>query len=203
MHRIQAKRESGGAERERGARSLEPVMEFGRGEENLEGTVTWEKKALESSELVLWASTLKLFPLHSFPHLLLLLLSSPVTNDFDPSPTRTAISQASVIVGFRPSTGQTALIPGAPASQKPKGNRTWPNTGSPNTPRAQFLLDFLPFPSPLSCYHKLFSFLNLFKIFYLFGYTTMDACGILVPRSGMEPMTPAVEAWSLNHLTAR
>lgn len=40
MHRIQAKRESGGAERERGARSLERVMEFGRGEENLEGTVT-------------------------------------------------------------------------------------------------------------------------------------------------------------------
>ena len=40
MHRIQAERESVGAEKERGASSLERVMEFGRGEEDLEGTVT-------------------------------------------------------------------------------------------------------------------------------------------------------------------
>ena len=145
MHRILA---------ERGARSLErvlefgEVMEFGRGEEDLEGTVTWEKKALESSELALWASTLKLFPLHSFPHLLLLLLSSPVTNDFDPSPARSAISQTSVIVGFRPSAGQTVLSPGAPASQQPKGSRTRSNTGSPNTPRAQVCSISCLFPLP-------------------------------------------------------
>ena len=29
------------------------------------------------------------------------------------------------------------------------------------------------------------------------------ACGILVPRPGMEPTLPAVEAGSLNHLTTR
>ena len=29
------------------------------------------------------------------------------------------------------------------------------------------------------------------------------ACGILAPRPGIEPMPPAVEAWSLNHWTNR
>ena len=29
------------------------------------------------------------------------------------------------------------------------------------------------------------------------------ACGILVPRPGIEPVPPAVEAQSLNHLTSR
>ena len=29
------------------------------------------------------------------------------------------------------------------------------------------------------------------------------ACGILVPRPGIKPMPPAVDAWSLNHWTAR
>ena len=29
------------------------------------------------------------------------------------------------------------------------------------------------------------------------------ACGILVPRPGMEAVPPAVEAWSLNHWTTR
>ena len=28
-------------------------------------------------------------------------------------------------------------------------------------------------------------------------------CGILVPRPGIEPVPPVVEAWSLNHWTAR
>ena len=28
------------------------------------------------------------------------------------------------------------------------------------------------------------------------------ACGILVPQLGIEPMPPALEAWSLNHWTA-
>ena len=29
------------------------------------------------------------------------------------------------------------------------------------------------------------------------------ACGIPVPRSGIEPISPAVRAWSLNHWTTR
>ena len=29
------------------------------------------------------------------------------------------------------------------------------------------------------------------------------ACGILVPRPGMEPTSPAVEVWNLSHWTAR
>ena len=29
------------------------------------------------------------------------------------------------------------------------------------------------------------------------------ACGILVPRPGIEPMSPALEAWGLNHWTTR
>ena len=29
------------------------------------------------------------------------------------------------------------------------------------------------------------------------------ACGILVPQPGIEPVPPAVEAWSPNHWTAR
>ena len=31
----------------------------------------------------------------------------------------------------------------------------------------------------------------------------LTACGILVPPPGIEPMTPAVEAWSLNHCTTK
>ena len=29
------------------------------------------------------------------------------------------------------------------------------------------------------------------------------ACGISVPPTGIEPLSPALEAWILNHLTAR
>lgn len=29
------------------------------------------------------------------------------------------------------------------------------------------------------------------------------ACGVLVPRSGVTPVPPALEAWSLNHWTSR
>ena len=35
---------------------------------------------------------------------------------------------------------------------------------------------------------------------YFFGCV---ACGILVPRPGIEPVPPAVEAWSPNHWTVR
>ena len=40
-------------------------------------------------------------------------------------------------------------------------------------------------------------------IFFGGGPTLHVACGILVPRPGIEPRPPAVEAWSLNHWTAR
>ena len=30
-----------------------------------------------------------------------------------------------------------------------------------------------------------------------------EACGILFPQPGMEPASPAAEAWSLNHWTAK
>ena len=43
---------------------------------------------------------------------------------------------------------------------------------------------------------------RFFKIFF-FGHVFLVACGILVPQPGMEPMPPAVEAWSLNQWTAR
>ena len=39
-------------------------------------------------------------------------------------------------------------------------------------------------------------------IFFFFWLHCM-ACGLLVPWSGMEPMSPAVEAQSLNHWTTR
>ena len=29
------------------------------------------------------------------------------------------------------------------------------------------------------------------------------ACGIFTPQQGMDPVTPALEAWSLNHWTIR
>ena len=47
-------------------------------------------------------------------------------------------------------------------------------------------------------------YLNLFifKIFFIF-WLHHAACGILVPRPGIEPGPPAVEAWSPNHWTAR
>ena len=46
-----------------------------------------------------------------------------------------------------------------------------------------------------------FIFFFIFK-FYLFIYGRA-ACGIFVPQPGIEPLTPAVEAQSLNHWTAR
>ena len=47
-----------------------------------------------------------------------------------------------------------------------------------------------------------FLFFNLFIYLFIFGCTTGHA-GILFPRPGIEPIPPAVEAWSLNHCTAR
>ena len=41
------------------------------------------------------------------------------------------------------------------------------------------------------------------NIYTYFFWLRPVACGILVPQPGTEPMPPAVEAWSLNHWTAR
>ena len=38
---------------------------------------------------------------------------------------------------------------------------------------------------------------------YLFIFGSVLACVILVPQPGVEPMSPALEAWSPNHWTTR
>ena len=38
---------------------------------------------------------------------------------------------------------------------------------------------------------------------YFFFWPRCTACGILVPRTGIEHVPPALEAWSLNHWTTR
>ena len=50
-----------------------------------------------------------------------------------------------------------------------------------------------------SVIHIYISTLLFLFIFWLFH----RAYGILVPQSGIESVTPAVEAWSLNHWTIR
>ena len=40
-------------------------------------------------------------------------------------------------------------------------------------------------------------------IYFIFFWPCPTACGILVPPPGIEPAPPALEAWSLNHWTAR
>ena len=51
---------------------------------------------------------------------------------------------------------------------------------------------------------SLFLFIFLFSIFifYLFIFSHV-AYGILLPQLEIEPASPAVETWSLNHWTAR
>ena len=46
---------------------------------------------------------------------------------------------------------------------------------------------------------------NLFMIFFFFNFlaTCHTACRILVPQSGIEPVSPAAEVRSLTHRTAR
>ena len=43
---------------------------------------------------------------------------------------------------------------------------------------------------------------NLLALIFYF-WLCHAACGILVPRPGIEPVRPAVEAWNLNHWTSR
>ena len=45
--------------------------------------------------------------------------------------------------------------------------------------------------------------LGFFKIDLYSFWLHREACGILVPRPGIKPMSPEVEAWSPNHWTAR
>ena len=42
-----------------------------------------------------------------------------------------------------------------------------------------------------------------YSFYYYFGRPCHVACGILVPQPGIEPMPPAVEAYSLNRWTVR
>lgn len=54
----------------------------------------------------------------------------------------------------------------------------------------------------MGCYiydHQFSSFFSIYFIFWLYHM----ACGILVPQPGVKPMSPILEAWSLNHGTAR
>ena len=57
---------------------------------------------------------------------------------------------------------------------------------------------FLSFIKAVGC-------LCLYLVTYLFSifWPCCMACGILVPWPGIEPMSPAVEAWSLNNWTTR
>ena len=43
----------------------------------------------------------------------------------------------------------------------------------------------------------------LFLFVWFFFWPHPAACGILLSRPGIEPVPPALEAWSLNHRTAR
>ena len=40
-------------------------------------------------------------------------------------------------------------------------------------------------------------------LFFFSFWLLCAACEILLPRSGIQPVPPAVEAWSVNHWTAR
>ena len=49
---------------------------------------------------------------------------------------------------------------------------------------------------------RLIDLRHFFFLFFSFGHT-MQHVGISVPQPGLEPMPPAVEAWSPNHWTTR
>ena len=50
-------------------------------------------------------------------------------------------------------------------------------------------------------YHNILYF--IFYFYLLFFGPHCELCRILDPRSGIEPVPPAVEVWSSNHWTAR
>ena len=44
---------------------------------------------------------------------------------------------------------------------------------------------------------------SYFSFLFFFFWPRHAACGILASRPGIKPVPPALEAWSLNHWTAR
>ena len=54
---------------------------------------------------------------------------------------------------------------------------------------------------PWEAYH--YYYCCCFFVLFCFVLPCHSACGILVPRPGIEPMSPAVGTWSLNHWTPR
>ena len=58
-------------------------------------------------------------------------------------------------------------------------------------------------PCPLGGFPLTTNFLSFFLSFFKFFWLHWAAWGILGPRPGIEPVLPAVEAWSHNHWTAR
>ena len=51
--------------------------------------------------------------------------------------------------------------------------------------------------------HNSVNILKTTELYTLVVWLCRAACGILVPRAGMEPAPPAVKAWSLNHRTTK
>ena len=68
-----------------------------------------------------------------------------------------------------------------------------------HSPRAPFPLWALGLAWTFSAFCVCVYIVFVFNFFWLYHAT----CGILVPRPGIEPGPPAVEAWSPNHWTAR
>ena len=77
-----------------------------------------------------------------------------------------------------------------------------------NLPCGGKLYPFI-FPANLQSYSVFLSerivviYLFLMLFIYLSFWPCCAECGILVPWPGIKPMSPALEAWSLNHWTAR
>ena len=65
-----------------------------------------------------------------------------------------------------------------------------------------FCVSIFQIPPMMTCYLQCIIRSRKFRVcFFFFGCTT--ACGSSVPQPRIEPVPPALEAWSLNHWTAR
>ena len=62
----------------------------------------------------------------------------------------------------------------------------------------QVIMEYLCYMKPRKLKLRGFWGLNHVLYFILFW-----PCGILVPQPGIKPMSPVLEAWSLNHWTTR
>ena len=72
-----------------------------------------------------------------------------------------------------------------------------------------FFHDSFPRPAILGTFTRVPPFFKVFiefvavlLLFYVFVFSGQEACGILAPRLGIEPATPALGS-SLNHWTTR